>query len=130
MANALIGRAQVVNLTTAFALNQDLVKAYTSFDSDLREQTLQKYLDCGYLFIDDLGTEIKQRGISVNLLYLILNERKMRGLCTIITTNLDLDDIREQYDERIFSRIVDKDNSICLRFRLLRHHLCLCRKTH
>ncbi len=115
MANALIENSKVVNLVTAFSVNQDLVKAFTSFDNDLREQTLQKYLDCEYLFIDDLGTEIKQKGISVNMLYLILNERKMRGLSTIITSNLNINDIRDQYDERISSRIVDKTTSICIR---------------
>jgi len=115
MANALIENSKVVNLVTAFSMNQDLVKAFTSFDNDLREQTLQKYLDCEYLFIDDLGTEIKQKGISVNMLYLILNERKMRGLSTIITSNLNINDIRDQYDERISSRIVDKTTSICIR---------------
>lgn len=114
MANALIENSRVVNLTTAFAMNQDLVKAFTSFDIDLRDQTLQKYLDCEYLFIDDLGTEIKQKGITVNMLYLILNERKMRGLSTIITSNLNIVDIRDQYDERISSRILDKTTSICV----------------
>lgn len=114
MANALIENSRVVNLTTAFAMNQDLVKAFTSFDNDLRDQTLQKYLDCEYLFIDDLGTEIKQKGITVNMLYLILNERKMRGLSTIITSNLNIVDIRDQYDERISSRILDKTTSICV----------------
>lgn len=114
MANALIENSKVVNLVTAFSMNQDLVKAFTSFDNDLREQTLQKYLDCEYLFIDDLGTEIKQKGISVNMLYLILNERKMRGLSTIITSNLNINDIRDQYDERISSRIIDKTTSICI----------------
>ncbi len=115
MANALIENSKVVNLVTAFSMNQDLVKAFTSFDNDLREQTLQKYLDCEYLFIDDLGTEIKQKGISVNMLYLILNERKMRGLSTIITSNLNINDVRDQYDERISSRIIDKTTSICIR---------------
>lgn len=117
MANALIQNARVVNLVTAFSMNQDLVRAFTSFDNDLREQTLQKYLDCEYLFIDDLGTEIKQKGVTVNMLYLILNERKMRGLSTIITSNLDIKDIRDQYDERISSRILDKSSSICLRLK-------------
>lgn len=115
MANQLIDKCAVVNLTTAFALNQNLLKAYNSFDIDERNEVLQKYLSPEYLFIDDLGTEIKQKGITVNLLYLIINERKMKNLCTIITTNLDLQEIREQYDERIFSRIADRDSSICIK---------------
>lgn len=115
MANELIQQGKVVNLVTAFSLNQDMIKAYSTFDIDQREQTLQKYLDVEYLFIDDLGTEIKQKGLTVNMLYLILNERKMRGLSTIITSNLDMVEIRDQYDERISSRIIDQTNSICVK---------------
>ena len=115
MANELINLGKVINLVTAFSLNQDMIKAYSTYDMDLREQTLQKYLDVEYLFIDDLGTEIKHKGLTVNMLYLILNERRMRGLSTIITSNLDFTDIRDQYDERISSRIADQTNSICIK---------------
>lgn len=113
MANELINKSKLVNLTTAFALNQDLVAAYTGFDQVRKAQTMQKYLDCEYLFIDDLGSEIKQQ-LTVGLLYAIINERKMRRLPTIITSNLDAKDIRDVYDERIASRIIDKDYSICV----------------
>ncbi len=114
MANALIENGHLVNLTTAFNMNQELSKTFSSFDATLFDQTLQKYLDCEYLFIDDLGTEIITK-LSIKTLYLVLNERKTRGLSTIITSNLTLKDIRDQYDERIASRIVDTQTSICIR---------------
>ncbi len=114
MANELIKRHKVVLLTTSFAMHQDFVKSYSCRDLEEKQRLLNKYLDAEILFIDDLGTELRQRDITVNYLYQILNERKMKKLPTIITSNLDLYDIFDYYDERISSRIADKSTSICV----------------
>ncbi len=110
MAQDLIERAKVVKIVTAFHANQD----FREFSKTQNEEIIQKYLDCEILFIDDLGTEPLYKNVTVEYFYLILNERRMRKLPTIITTNLDLADIQERYDERIFSRIADRENSITL----------------
>jgi DNA replication protein DnaC len=47
-------------------------------------------------------------------LYLILNERMLNNLSTIITTNLEPGEILTNYGERIFSRLVNKKTSICI----------------
>lgn len=114
MANELIKRHKLVRLTTSFAMHQDFVKSYASRDLDQKQALLDKYLNAEILFIDDLGTELRQRDITVNYLYQILNERKMKKHPTIITSNLTLDDVMEYYDERILSRIADKSTSVCL----------------
>lgn len=113
MANELISRGKIVRLTTSFAMNQDFYKSYTSFDVEERDALIEKYLNTEILFIDDLGTELRNKA-TTNYLYLILNERKMKRLPTIITTNMKIDEIKDYYDERICSRIVDKDTSILL----------------
>ncbi len=114
MANELIKRHKLVRLTTSFAMHQDFVKSYASRDLEQKQTLLDKYLTAEILFIDDLGTELRQRDITVNYLYQILNERKMQKRPTIITSNLNLDEIMEYYDERILSRIADKSTSICV----------------
>lgn len=114
MANELINLNHVVVLTTAFAMNQDFLKSYASRDIEEKNALLEKYLDSEVLFIDDLGTELKEKNITVNFLYQILNERRVKKLPTVITSNLDLKDLRDYYDERISSRIIDKTTSICL----------------
>ncbi len=110
MAKELIDRAKVVKIVTAFHANQD----FREFSKTQNEEIIQKYLDCEVLFIDDLGTEPLYKNVTMECFYLILNERRMRKLPTVITTNLDLADIEERYDERIFSRIADRENSITL----------------
>lgn len=114
MANELIGRGKLVVLTSAFAMNQDFLKSYSTRDLEEKNNLLDKYLDCEVLFIDDLGSEFVQKGITTTYLYQIFNERKIKHKPTVITSNLDLKDLRDYYDERISSRIIDRRTSICL----------------
>lgn len=117
MANELIAHHHLVNLTTAFAMNQDFMKSYSSKDLEKKQDILSKYLDSEILVIDDLGTEIRNPYVTNNFLYQVLNERKNKHLPTIITSNLDLKDLQDYYDERVSSRIIDKATSICLQIK-------------
>lgn len=107
IASELIRYGKVITLVTAFKMNQDFLKSHTSKDQEEKQQLLERYISSEVLFIDDLGTEINTKGITNNYLYLVLNERKMKNLPTIITSNLDLSELRDYYDERISSRIAD-----------------------
>ena len=114
MANELINLNHVVLLTSSFAMHQDFVKSYSTKDLEEKSYLLARYLNSEILFIDDLGTELRNPTITLNYLYQVINERKMKRLPTIITSNLDLYDIKDYYDERISSRIIDKSSSICV----------------
>ena len=108
MANELIEQGKIVKLVTAFQMSRD----FKEYRSTYNEAILDKYLSCEFLFIDDLGTEVIYKNSTIEFLYQVLNERQMRKLCTIITSNLDLAEIRDRYDERIFSRIANRETSI------------------
>lgn len=108
MANELIENGKVIKLVTAFNMNQD----FKEFKKTMNEDLLNRYLSPEVLFVDDLGTEPKYKDVTIEYLYLVINERKMRNLATIITSNLDLADLRDRYDERISSRIMDRNTSI------------------
>lgn len=110
MANELIENGKVVKIVTAFKLNQD----FKEFGKTQAEEFLNKYLSCEVLFIDDLGTEPLYKNVTLECLYLIINERKMRKLPLVITSNLDMADLVERYDERITSRIADRESSITI----------------
>ncbi len=60
--------------------------------------------DCNLLVIDDLGTEMVNTFTS-GAVYRIINERLLNRKHTVISTNLRLEDIRDKYSDRIFSRI-------------------------
>ena len=114
MANELINENYVVFFTTSFAMHQDFVKSHITRDLELKNSLLDRYLNADILFIDDLGTELRNPLITINYLYHVINERKINKRPTIITSNLDLYDLQDYYDERISSRIIDKQSSICL----------------
>ncbi len=62
-------------------------------------------LECDLLVIDDLGAEF-QTSFTKSALYNIINTRMNSGLPTIISTNLNLVEIENQYTQRISSRII------------------------
>ncbi len=57
------------------------------------------------LILDDLGTEFST-AFSSAVLYDIINVRQLRGLPTIINTNLTTTEIASRYGERINSRLI------------------------
>ncbi len=66
----------------------------------------QNIFDSGLLIIDDLGTESVNSFVRSQL-FLILNERLLRKRSTIISSNLDLSRLKEDYSERSFSRLLE-----------------------
>jgi len=71
---------------------------------DKNEEAYEHIYNCDLLIIDDLGTE-GPNSFTVSQLFVCMNERILRRKSTIISTNLALDDIKNIYSERIFSRI-------------------------
>lgn len=78
-----------------------------SFDIKAKETLYNFYKDlynCDLIIIDDLGTEVTN-GFITSQLFSCLNERHLRKRHTIISTNLNLEELRGRYSDRIFSRI-------------------------
>ena len=78
-----------------------------SFDAKAKESLYNFYKDlynCDLVIIDDLGTEVTNSFVTSQL-FGCLNERYLRRKATIISTNLSLEELRDRYSDRIFSRI-------------------------
>ena len=78
-----------------------------SFDYHAKDELADLYEDlysCDLLIIDDLGTELTTN-FSSSQFFSCLNERILRKKSTIISTNLSLQELRDRYSDRIFSRI-------------------------
>ncbi len=69
------------------------------------DELVQEITDCDLLIIDDLGTELTN-SFTNSRLFFCINDRILKDKSTIISTNLTLDKLREQYSDRIFSRII------------------------
>ena len=61
------------------------------------------------LIIDDLGTEIPNAFTSLSL-FNVISSRGTDEKPVIISTNLDLKEIRDRYTERIYSRLLEQYN--------------------
>lgn len=62
---------------------------------------------CDLLIIDDLGTEFTNT-LTQSVFFDCINERLLRNKHTIISTNLSIEQISNNYSERVFSRIAEK----------------------
>lgn len=81
--------------------------AHYSFDVKSKDFLYDFYEDlynCDLLIMDDLGTEITNSFVTSQL-FACLNERYLRRKAVIISTNLSLEELRDRYSDRIFSRI-------------------------
>lgn len=67
--------------------------------------TMGLLLDCDLLIFDDFGTEF-DTAFTKSAIYTLFNGRLSAGKPTIISTNLDLDDVQERYGDRIVSRLI------------------------
>ncbi|MBQ5590103.1 MAG: ATP-binding protein [Clostridia bacterium] len=72
--------------------------------SDNDRTTLMNILDCDLLIFDDLGTEFTTSFIA-STIFDIVNSRILNKKPTIINTNLDFEEIKQRYSDRIVSRI-------------------------
>lgn len=59
------------------------------------------------LIIDDLGTELVNTFTTSQLFY-VVNERLNRKKGTIISTNLPVNEMRDEFTDRVMSRIVSQ----------------------
>ena len=106
VASELIKKGVIVSFKTAFELNE-LARLYhigKSYD-------FTDCLNADVLLIDDLGTEPVLKNVTKEYLYNLINTRQINNKPTLISTNLSLENILDRYDERIFSRLANKNLS-------------------
>ena len=72
---------------------------------DNENGTLDLMLDCDLLILDDLGAEFATNFTAATI-YQIMNSRLNKGLPTIISTNLSMQELLKTYGERVSSRLI------------------------
>ncbi|MBD5469765.1 MAG: ATP-binding protein [Lachnospiraceae bacterium] len=105
IAKALMDQGNLVIYFSASQLFDALSKSMFEKDSNEALSGISEDIyGCDLLIIDDLGTELTNAFVASRL-FSCLNNRHLRKKATIITTNLSLEELRDRYSERIFSRI-------------------------
>ncbi len=90
----------------AFDSIQNYLRAIENehFGRSLNTDTLQTLLCADLVILDDLGSEFCSP-FYTSALYNIINTRLNKGVPTIISSNLSLDELQKRYDDRIISRL-------------------------
>ena len=109
MANRLIEREKNVLLISAYSFLEIARRSYFENDGQLEE-----LIGTEILMLDDLGSEPMMQNITIEQLFNLINERQRRNLPTVISTNLNQEELRGRYSERIASRLTDRRNCLYL----------------
>ena len=72
--------------------------------SDENRRAAAKYNECDLLIVDDLGTELPGQFVTAAL-YSLINDRLLENKPTIISTNLNVDELARRYNPQIASRL-------------------------
>ena len=73
-------------------------------NADDAQSAVRRYMTCDLLILDDLGTEMTTSFVT-SALYSLVNTRLLAGKSTIISTNLEPEEIEKRYSKQIASRI-------------------------
>ncbi len=105
IANGLINTLHSVIYMSAHDFFENMAQSEFNKTEDITSNVkAESIYDCDLLIIDDLGTETTN-SFSQSILFNCINERILRKKSTIITSNYNLNQIRDIYSERISSRI-------------------------
>ena len=103
IARTVADRGYSVVYESAGHLFAKLERAKFSGDKEAREE-IKKYSECDLLIVDDLGTEMPGQFVTAAL-YNLVNDRLLCGKATIISTNLNTEDLSRRYSPQIASRL-------------------------
>ena len=116
IASELLKKGKTVIYQTAPVLLESVIDFKMNRQKNINNDFYQSILDCDLLIIDDLGTE-SINSMKLSELFTILNTRILnlnnKTTKTIISTNLNINDIFNIYEERIGSRIAGYYDIYC-----------------
>ena len=108
IANELLKRGKTVLYQTAPVLLESVINYKLNRSKDISNDINKSVLETDLLIIDDLGTETLN-SMKLSELFNIINTRILnlnhKITKTIISTNLNINEIFSNYEERIGSRI-------------------------
>jgi len=107
IAAAVVGRGFGVVYTPVQRLCDRLENSKFSYQDERKdryEQELKSVLECDLLVLDDLGTEFSST-FSTAAVGNIINSRLLDARPTIVSTNLELQALEQQYSQRMASRL-------------------------
>ena len=96
----------VVYDTAGNIFNQFETRKFQRDAADIQEarDDTRRYLTCDLLILDDLGSELTTQFVQ-SALYELINTRMVSGKCTVISSNLTMEEAARRYSPQIASRL-------------------------
>ena len=113
VAQRVLERGYSVVVISAYKL-MEVMRRY-QFNGECAQQ-VEDMLACDLLCIDDLGSEPMMRGITVSALYHIINERRNANRSLLVTTNCSVEQLYDNYEDRIAARLTDQSRMQAIPF--------------
>ncbi len=95
----------VLYLTAGQMFKQLEEMRFGQSEDEERTEWDEELLDVDLLIIDDLGTEFSTV-FTASELFRIINDRKLRKKPVVISTNLEIPALMDQYSDRVMSRLI------------------------
>ena len=86
-----------------FSIFEDAKFARSDDQEEVRAE-VKRLLECDFLIMDDLGTEMTT-AFTISALYELINTRLMTGKKTIVSSNLTINEMQRRYSIQIMSRL-------------------------
>ena len=110
IARAVADKGYSVVYETSSHLFSKLEQARFNGNEENRREA-EKFTACDLLIVDDLGTEMPGQFVTAAL-YSLVNDRILAGKPMVISTNLNIDEIRRRYTPQIASRLEGSFNRL------------------
>ncbi len=108
LANAVMRKGYSVLFINAVQLNNLFLK-YHRAPVNEKAELFAPLTGCDLIVIDDLGAEPLFNNVTANYLYALLTSENEGHF--VITTNLDFENLRSRYGDRVASRLADRERS-------------------
>lgn len=105
IANRVLAQGFSVVYVSAPEILSRLEREHFSYQYQDENDTFNSLINCDLLILDDLGTEF-QSAFSKSAVYNIFNSRLLKGLPTIMNTNIPLSELEGIYSPRFASRVI------------------------
>ena len=110
LTNCIAGRLiknnkSVVYQTAPVLMDKIIEYKFSSKKQDKDILDYKKIFDVDLLIIDDLGTE-SMNNVKFTELFNVINTRILNKKKILISTNLTLNELYKEYDERVMSRLI------------------------
>lgn len=115
-ATLVVKEAYIQRYTSYITTFQSLLDLQFKKDKEEVRELLDDYYNADFLVIDEIGKEIKAKSeFNVIILEEILRLRDTKGLPTILCTNLEIEDLFEEYGQSVASLV--RGNFVKLKFK-------------